>query len=724
MESILRHLSCQRRIEHEKRDICLLGLERVTLSLVFLPSGFGFNVIITESLEQTKIADSSENTSAVEQSVSPAQPVPVDISENPEVATRENDAQPVINNVLETAVVETDHDSKKDLGDDDDVENDLPEMVKTSPRETVPTRGGRSGRSKQQEKLPNAPAAASTRQTRRTRRSEPANSTEDTDSAAAEEEAVVATGRSRRSRKTRPPSRGVKRLDIAAVQGDEEHGDVGVSDIEMGESSDMLSQSSAVPQTESDSQEVPSESLPSSSETETAPAVVSAIARPQRGRATRGRKRKQQSLEKEAVVSGPPTRKSRRVVAEDLITDEERHSEENDEVEEEKMPVENPVVKSREEDTEMATTSPEVGRSVSALMKRDVSQPVRDEDLTTEDSNVDQSEEETTTVVQEPAKPDTKALTGRRQKRKPVQIPQEPDEVTASETTTTRQTEESTVTIQEEDRAQEAEKTTSSRQTRRSTPRNVPQDTEKATNRRQTRKSLQLHSHESGASDTEQQINSNQTPESDTPGDDKLAGSQPSVFVEHKEIRSDTSQEDIAKTNRRTRKSRKSSASSEDASTSTRVDVHSSQESDTLMAAEEAASNRQTRSRKSPALRKPKVTKSDIPTVEEDESTPQTRKSRRSLTSNEDTTTGDVQMSVEPDTPEDSVSSRRTRKNKSTPTAQETTELSQESDNLTAEGDIEEEDSTTPQRKASRKIAPVETTGTVTKRVTRNRQKK
>ncbi|XP_078351985.1 uncharacterized protein LOC144636668 isoform X2 [Oculina patagonica] len=679
-------------------------------------TGFGSNVIITESLEQTKIADSSKITSAVEHSASLPEPMSVDISENPEVATRESDAE--TNDVVESAVVITDHDSKKDM-EDDDVENDLPETVETSPKETVPSRGGRSGRSKQQDKLPDVPAVAAARQTRRSRRSEPANSTEDTDSTAAEEEAVAATGRSRRSRKTRPPSRGVKKLDIGAAQGEEEHGDVGVSDIEMGESSDMLSQSSAVPQTESDSQEVPSESLPSSSETETAPAAVTAIARPQRGRATRGRKRKQGSLEKEAVVSGPPTRKSRRVVADDMTT-EERHSEESEEVEYEQMSVETPVVKCQEEDAKMATTSPEVGRSVSA-----VNQPVLDEDMTTEDSNVVQSEEETTSVSQEPAKPDTETRTGRRQKRKPVQIPQEPDEVITCESTTTPQREEGTVTIQEEDGAQEAEKTTSNRRTRRSTPRNVPQETEKTASRRQTRKSLQMHSQESGAPDTEQQINSNETPESDTLGDDnKLTDSQPSVFVEQKEITSDTYQENEGKANRRTRKSRKSSASSEDASASTRVDVYSSQECDTLMASEEAASNRQTRSRKPPALRKTKATKSDTSIVEEDESTPPTRKSRRSLSSNEDTTTTDVQLSVEPTTPKDSVSSRQTRRNKSTPTAQETTGLSQESDNLTAEGDIEEEDSITPQRRASRKIAPVEPTGTVTKRVTRNRQKK
>ena len=81
-------------------------------------------------------------------------------------------------------------------------------------------------------------------------------------------------------------------------------------------------------------------------------------------------------------------------------------------------------------------------------------------------------------------------------------------------------------------------------------------------------------------------------------------------------------------------------------------------------------------------------------------------------------------MSVEPYVPDDSVSSRRTRRNKSTPTAQETTELSQELDNLTDGGDLEEEKTRTPKRRTSRKIVPVEPTGAVTERVTRNRQKK
>jgi len=680
-------------------------------------TGFGPNVIITQSLEETKIADSPVNTSVLAHSVSSSQPMPADINEKPQIPVHEHNAE--TGNLIDNVAVETGHDSKKDLGNED-VENDLPETTETSLKKTVPTRGGRPGRSKQQNKLPPPRAVASTRQTRRSRKSEPTTSTDDTDSTAGEEEAAAVTGRSRLSQKTRPPSRGVKRLEIGAVQDNEVHGGVVASDGEMGESSDVLSQSSAVPQTESDSQDVPSESLPSSSEAEAAPVVPSATARPQRGRATRGRKRKQESVEKE--VPGPSVRKSLRVAAENL-TVEELHSEENEELEDENMLVDNPVVLSQGEDTEMTTTSPRVGRS-----KRGVTQPDHGDDESTADgSNLDQSETESTTVTQEPDKSTTERRTSRRQTRS-AQIPQEPEELTASETKTDPQTEESTVTVQEEDGAQEDEKTTSNRRTRRSAPRNVSQESVKTASHRQTRKSVQLQPQESDAPDTEQKADSNQvqTLESDMPSDNKLTDDQPSVLVEQKVIAPNGSLGAEEKANRRTRKSRKSSASSEDASVSSRVDVHESQESDASTTTEELASKRQTRSRKSPALRKLETTQSDTPTVGEAEQTPPTRKSRRrSSASNEDTTTGDAQLSVaEPDPPEGSASSRRTRRNKSTLTTQETTELPQELDNLTAEGNIVEVDSIVPQKRASRKSAPVESTATITKRVTRNRQKK
>ena len=645
--------------------------------------------------------------------------MPVDINEKLQVPVHEHNSE--TGNVIDNAAVETGHDSETDLGDGD-VKNGLPQIAETSPVKTVPTRGGRPERPKQQNKLLPT-AVTSTRQTRRSRKSEPTTSTEDTDSTAGEEEAVTVTARSRRSQKTRPPSRGVKRLDIRAVQDSEVHRGALGSDVEMGESSDVLSQSSVVPQTESDSQEVPSESLPSSSEAEAAPLAPSATARPQRGRATRGRKRKQESVEKEAEVPGPSARKSRRVETEN-VTVEELHSEENEEAEDEQMLIENPVVLSQQEDTAMTTTSPRVGRS-----KRGVTQPDRgDNESIAEDSNLDQSETESMTVTQEPDKPTTEIHTSRRQTRRSAQIPQEPEELPVSETKTHSVTEESIVTLQEEDGAQGDEKTTSNRRTRRSAPRNVSQESAlKTASHRQTRKSLHLYQQESDDPDTEQKADSNQdqTLESHMPSDNELKDGHPSVLVEQKEIAPNGSLGAEEKANRRTRKSRKSSASSEDTSVSSRVDVHASQESDASKTTEELATNRQTRFRKSQPLRKLETTQSETPTVGEAEQTPPTRKSRRrSSASNEDTTTEDVQLSVaEPDSPECSASSKRTRRNKSTPTTQETTELPQELDSLTAEGDIEE-DSIMPQKRASRKSAPVQSTATVTKRVTRNRQKK
>lgn len=294
--------------------------------------------------------------------------VPADISEHPEATARENDAltrdlkyatardndplklehedattretEANARDVVQSAVIETEDDAMNDQNatNDDDVE--------AAPKTALPTRGGRS---KRQQKLLTPPSAASARQTRRSRRSEATTTTEDTDSTAAEEEEAV-TGRSSRSRKTKPPSREVERLDIEGNQEDDTQGEVVTSDIEMGETSDVLSQSSVLPRTESDSaHELPSESLPSSSEPE---AAVADVARPQRGRPTRGRKRKQG-----AAATGAAARKSRRMAVEEQL------SEDKDEAEVEDMVVENPSVIAGDEDTQMAVTSPRVGKS-------------------------------------------------------------------------------------------------------------------------------------------------------------------------------------------------------------------------------------------------------------------------------------------------------------------------------------------------------------------------
>ena len=199
--------------------------------------------------------------------------------------------------VAENAVTDTDSDSKKYQTAYDVAE---PETVETTSK-TVPTRRGRS---KKQKKLQSPPTAAPTRQTRRSRRSEPidTDTTEESDSTVVEEEAVPVTGKTRRSHMTKSTTEEVGKLDIRDDDQEVIKGGVETSDIELEESSDVLSQSSVVPETESDSvREVPSESLPSSSETE---AVVH-VARPQRGRQTQGRKRKQGTAVAESSVRNP-----------------------------------------------------------------------------------------------------------------------------------------------------------------------------------------------------------------------------------------------------------------------------------------------------------------------------------------------------------------------------------------------------------------------------------
>lgn len=664
---------------------------------------FDSNVIITESLKQDQYADASMNIPPAEQSMVTSQLTPTD-SENPEIAGHENDED--ASHLVESG--DDEYNSTKDLDDDDDDA----ETIEAVTKETVPIEAGRSGLSKKKGLLGVQAAPSSTRQTRRSRRSEPVISTEDTDSTAAEEETPAVTGRARRSRKTKPPSRRVERLDIRDVQDKEVPGGVEVIDIDMAESSDMLSQSSAVPETESDSQEAPSESLASSSEAETAPAATSVVAGPRRGRTTRGRKRKQESIEKDEVVSGTPARKTRRGAAKGSMS-EEQPSEDSEKAEDEKMSLETPVVISQEEDTEVVTASTEIESSRRTPMDA------------AENTNLDQSVEETAIDTEGPVKPGTETRTSRRQTRKSAQKSQEPDEAVAAQASTTiHPTEESTGAVEYAE-AMEVEKTTINRRTRRSAPKSDSQGTDKPANKRQTRASLQVNSQDSDMADAELFVNKYGAPESGTRGDEKklITDNQPSV--EQKNIISDTtSQEDEGKTTRRTRASRKSSASSEDASVNTRLDVHLSPESDTLTT-EDVASSFQTRSRKSPALQKVETPKSDASAGEEAEKTPKTRKSLKSLNIKEDTTTEEVQLSTEPVTPENSVSSRRTRRNKSTPSAQETTVLSQESaDNSVGEEDIEEEESTAPSKRVSRKTNPVELTETVTKRVTRSRQKK
>ena len=314
------------------------------------------------------------------------------------------------------------------------------------------------------------------------------------------------------------------------------------------------------------------------------------------------------------------------------------------------------------------------------------------EKLRTEECNSEQ--EESTAVELAADKQEAKVRTSKRQTRKTAQVLQEPEAT-------------------QDNQASGAEETIKNRQTRRSV------HTPETDNNRQTRKSVKLSSPESEMSDTKQHLETDQTQEIDTVEDKKGL-----VFQqEEKETISDTStSEQEGKATRRTRKTRKSSVSNEDASGTREVFV--SPQSDWLMTTQEAVGNRQTRSRKSPAVRNIQTTKSNPSAVVEDEQAPRTRNSRNSSASNEEATNEDVERSVEPATPEDGVSSRRTRRNKSKPPVQESSDLSQESEDLIAEGNDDEQAPVTPQRKASKKMAPMQSPETVTKRVTRSRQKK
>jgi len=674
-------------------------------------TGFDYNIIIPgSSLEQEQVTlESSVTPDTAEHSVLPPQVMAPAVSEHPKEATapdsdtetpdqldvtaRESEAG--VRDVVESSVVEADDNSNKDQNADDD--GAVPEVVEAAPKTAVATRGGRSGRSKKQEKLPSPPTATSTRQTRRSRRSEPAATTEDTDSTAAEEEAVAVTGRSRRSRKTKPLSKEVERMDIR----DEQEEGLEATDVEMGESSDVLSQSSVVPQTESDStQEAISESLPSSSEPDT---VFPDVARPQRGRQTRGRKRKQ-----EAAVAEASSRKSRRMAAEEQLSEDKN--------EDEDIVVENSTVVSEKEDTEIAATSLRVGRSRRGASGRQV-KPQPEAVDTTEESNTEQEEHESTAVTQVFDKQNAKMRT-QRQTRKSAHLPEEAEAIVAGDSITSPQTKATSVTTHEEG-SSEAEETTKNRRARRSAP--ISLETDESVGNRRKRKSAQLSSQESEKSDTELQMNSDDAPEIDA---QEVKSKATVIQQEETKIQPDASPADHEeKPSRRKRKTRKSSEGDDASGTQ---EMLLSLESDSLIPPEEAVGNRQTRSRKSPAVSsKVQTIESNTSAVEENERTTGKRKSRKSLGLNEDTANDDVELSVEPATPEEVVSSRqRKRRNKTKPSVQESTELSQASDVLSGEHDVEEEGSVTPQRKVAKKMAPVQSPETVTKRVTRARQRK
>ena len=557
---------------------------------------------------------------------------------------------------------ENEHNSTSDINNHD-AGGVLPKTMK-DPKVTVSTKGVRSVLSEKEDgSLGMQPARSKrTRKSRRSIRPEPATSTEDTDSTVTEEETPAVTGRARRSRMSGAPSTIAENLDIQDVQDRESRGGIDVSDIDKAESSDILSQGSAAPETGSDSQEGLSESLVSSSETETAPAG------PRQGKVGRGRKRKQESTEMEGVVPRPPTRKTRREAAEtegSVFT--ERVSEGSKNVEYENISMETPVVISQEEGKKVVSESPKI---------------------------------ETSPEIEGNGK--SGILTNRRQTRKSAQKSQEPEVPQGS--ITSRQVEASS-NIAEEDEAMDVG---SNRRSRRSASRNISQRTNKPSVKRQTRTSLQLTSKDSDLVDTEHVVFNDKAPERDSRGDDETPANEQSS-AEQKNVVADRSRED---------EGTKSSVSTEDALVDTVIDILSSRESDSLTT-EEVSGSFQTKFHDTPVVPKVKTPNSDTSNGEDAEKTPKTRKLRKSLDVKE------VQLSPDPVTAAGTLSSRRSQRKKSTPSLPEATTLLQDSaKNFEDEEHMEDKESLASPKKVSRKTAPMKSTETVTKRVTRSRQKK
>lgn len=595
------------------------------------------------------------DTPTSEQSVVASQEILSDSVESVIVGQRDDQDN---GQLLESS--ENEHNSTSDINNHD-AGSVLPETMK-DPKVTVSTEGVRSVLSEKEDgSLGMQPARSKrTRQSRRSIRPEPATSTEDTDSTVTEEETPAVTGRVRRSRMSGAPSTIAENLDIQDVQDRESRRGMDVSDIDKAESSDILSQGSAAPETESDSQEGLSESLVSSSET--------APAGPRQGKVGRGRKRKQESTEMEGVVPRPPTRKTRRGAAEtegSVLT--ERVSEGSKNVEQENISMETPVAISHEEEKKVVSESPKIETSP-------------------------ETEGNGKSVI----------LTNRRQTWKSAQKSQEPEVTQGS--ITSRQAEASS-NIAEEDEAMDVG---SNRRSRRSAPRNISQRTNKPSVKRQTRTSLQLTSKDSDLADTEHVVFNDKASERDSRGDDETPANEQSS-AKQKNVVADRSRED---------EGTKSSVSTEDASVNTVIDILSSRESDSLTT-EEVSGRFQTKSHDTPVVPKVKTPNSDTSNGEEAEKTPKTRKSRKSLDVKE------VQLSPDPVTAAGTLSSRRSQRKKSTPSLPEATTLLQDSaKNFEDEEHIEDEESLASPKKVSRKTAPMKSTETVTKRVTRSRQKK
>lgn len=578
------------------------------------------SIIIAEDSEEDKRQDSLSSMTTSAQSVLSSQKTfsDHDVSVQPNANTQAVSYDTAVDELKEGAVTET------------------PESAS---EKEVSLKGGQTSQSVKQEVSMSPSSPPFKPVTRRSRRSGHAAISEDTDSSATEEETTTVRGRQRRPRRTKPPSREVEMLDITDNNADGgKLAELETSEVEVEESSDVQSQSSVIPRTESDStHEVPSESLISSSETEAAEGDGT---RPARGKTTQGRKRKTEA----AAIATPPIRKSRRRAAEQQLG-----SQDQKESEDEEMPV---IDNNAASSCSGEARSPSSEVRCTAFVFGDLS---NSEELSVQGVSVADDRN----VAAEEIGTKEHSLCQTRKSTPQLQV--------SSKETESNQQNSSTLVSEEMQRCEAVD----ANKTRKSIPKRVlSTSTETGAKTRRTRNSEQLSTQEP------ELLSGDLLQKSDQEENNETVNSQ-----EHEEMTDASVGEQEKKSGRRTRKNRKLPFSSK--------------------------------------IRTPECTTT---ASEEDKPTP--IDSQKSLTSNEDTTSEDVELSVmSADTWEVGVSPRRTRRNKVKPGIEDNSELSQGSDN--SETNIfEEKASTTRRGRVARNKAPIVTPDILTKRVTRARKTK
>lgn len=578
------------------------------------------SVIIAEDSEEEKRQDSLSSMTTSAQSVLLSQKTfsDHDVSVQPNANTQAVSYDTAVDELKEGAVTET------------------PESA--SEKEVSP-KGGQTGQSVKQEVSMSPSSPPLKPMTRRSRRPGHAAISEDTDSSATEEETTTVRGRQRRPRRTKPPSREVEMLDITDNNADGgKLPELETSEVEVEESSDVQSQSSVIPRTESDStHEVPSESLISSSETEAAEGDGT---RPARGKTTQGRKRKTEA----AAIATPPIRKSRRRTAEQQLGSQDQKESEDEEM----LVIDNNAASSCSGEARSPSSEVRCTAFVFGDLSNSEELPVQGVSVA-DDRNVAAEEM------------DSKEHSSCQTRKSTPQL----QEVSTKETESNQQ---NSSTVSEEMQRYEA---VDANKTRKSIPKRVlSTSTETGAKTRRTRNSEQLSTQEP------ELLSGDLLQKSDQEEDNETVNSQ-----EHEEMTDASVGEQEKKSGRRTRKNRKLPFSN-------------------------------------------KIRTPDYTTTASEEDKPTPIDSRKSSTSNEDTTSEDVELSViSSDTSDIGVSPRRTRRNKVKPGIEDNSEFSQGSDNSVT-NIFEEKASTTRRGRVARNKTPIVTSDILTKRVTRARKTK